>query len=255
MTSSADLATVLLGVIQHYPPEWQETLRTDIARQLFHLDIVRARTSVGDTVVDVGGGLSSFSRGVVELGRKSVLMDDFADDWHADAAAEVLSLYEQSGVSIVSRDVIEDGLGLAAGSVGMFATFDAMEHWHNSPKALFAEVMEALQPGGWFLMGVPNCVNLRKRVTVPLGRGKWSQMAHWYEEPVFRGHVREPDVDDLRYIARDMGLVEVQTFGRNWQGYNNHRGWVRRVTPYVDRVLQRRPTLCSDIYLLGRKVG
>ena len=34
-------------------------------------------------------------------------------------------------------------------------------------------------------------------------------MAHWYEPELFRGHVREPDVDDLRYIARDMGLEDV----------------------------------------------
>ena len=50
------------------------------------------------------------------------------------------------------------------------------------------------------MVGVPNCVNLRKRLTVPLGRGKWSPMADWYEQPSFRGHVREPDAlrDRLR---------------------------------------------------------
>jgi SAM-dependent methyltransferase len=127
-----------------------------------------------------------------------------------------------------------------------------MEHWHNSPKRLFAEVARALRPGGLFLLGVPNCVNLRKRLTVPLGVGKWSAMAEWYEEELFRGHTREPDVGDLYYIARDLGLAEVEVFGRNWAGYaNRHRG-VRVVTPFIDRLLQVRPTLCSDIYVCGR---
>ena len=45
------------------------------------------------------------------------------------------------------------------------------------------------------LLGVPNCVNLRKRITVPLGRGKWvvhGRLAR--QRPTSGGHVREPDV-------------------------------------------------------------
>ena len=78
-------------------------------------------------------------------------------------------------------------------------------------------------------------------------------MADWYDRPVFRGHVREPIVGDLLYIARDMGLVDVTIMGRNWLAYQARNPKVRRAAPYVDRILQRRPTLCSDIYLLGRK--
>ena len=74
---------------------------------------------------------------------------------------------------------------------------------------------------GLFVLGVPNRVNLRKRVFVPFGYGKWSSMKDWYESPVFRGHVREPDVDDLRYIARDLHLRDWQVFGRNWLGYSS----------------------------------
>jgi hypothetical protein len=87
---------------------------------------------------------------------------------------------------------------------------------------------------------------------VPLGIAKWSSMADWYEAKTFRGHVREPDVDDLRYIARDMGLVDVEVMGRNWLGYKNRRPWIRRLTPLVDVPLRVLPTLCSDIYLVGR---
>jgi SAM-dependent methyltransferase len=253
MKANDQSATILHGVLDRYSPEWQANMRPDVARQSFHLDVVADHTAAGDVVVDIGGGLSSFCPGVAAMGRRAVLVDDFVDTWYSEADASISELHERGGVTIVSRDVIADGLGLDAGSAAMVASFDTMEHLHASPKALFAEVMAALRPGGWFFLGVPNCVNLRKRITVPLGRGKWSQMGDWYENPVFRGHVREPDVDDLLYIARDMGLVEVQTFGRNWQGYQHPRPSVRRVIPYVDRIMQRRPTLCSDIYLLGRK--
>ena len=95
-------------------------------------------------------------------------------------------------------------------------SFDSMEHWHHSPKRLFRQVSaQLLKPRGRFVLGVPNCINARKRLSVPLGIGKWSAIEDRYEEPEFRGHVREPDVADLRYIARDMGLKDVQIFGRN----------------------------------------
>jgi SAM-dependent methyltransferase len=90
-------------------------------------------------------------------------------------------VHKELGVDVRSRDVIADGLSLTPSSMDVIATFDSMEHWHNSPKALFGEVMEALKPGGWFFMGVPNSVNLRKRMTVPLGKGNWSHMSDWYE--------------------------------------------------------------------------
>jgi hypothetical protein len=68
-------------------------------------------------------------------------------------------------------------------------------------------LLVALKPGGLFFLRAPNCVILRKRITVPLGVGKWSSMDEWYEREMFGGHIRGPDVGHLRYIARDLGLA------------------------------------------------
>src|SRR5207249_4442450 len=103
-----------------------------------------------------------------------------------------------------------------------------------------------------FVLSVPNCVNLRKRLTTPLGIGGWSRMEEWYEEPVFRGHVREPSVSDLRHIANDMGLTDVSILGRNWLGLSSRSAVVRTLALLSDRVLRLRPSLCSNLYLLGR---
>ena len=103
------------------------------------------------------------------------------------------------------------------------------------------------------MLGVPNCVNLRKRIMVPCGFGAWSLMKDWYEPPVFRGHVREPSVGDLRYIAQDMNLTNVSILGRNWLGYVSRYKTVRAITPLVDGFLAHFPSLCADIYLLGTK--
>jgi hypothetical protein len=58
---------------------------------------------------------------------------------------------------------------------------------------------------------------------------------------------------DLRYIAADLGLRNVRIIGRNWSGYRSRFRAARLLTPPIDRILQCRPSLCSDIYLLGQK--
>ena len=127
-----------------------------------------------------------------------------------------------------------------------------MEHWHQSPKRLFHQMLNSLAPGGLFILGVPNASNLRKRVEAVLGQTEWSSMGEWYERPQFRSHVREPNVRDLRYIARDLGLENVQIIGRNYQGLISS-GAVRMVTRAIDLPLRLFPTLCADIYLVAEK--
>ena len=119
-----------------------------------------------------------------------------------------------------------------------------MEHWnHSLAQGGFPATDRGPEAGRHAFFGVPNCVNLRERIAVPLGAGKWMAVAEWYEKESFRGHVREPDVGDLRYIARDLGLRDVRIFGRNWLGHASRRSWVRALTPMADRVL--RPFPCS----------
>jgi len=110
-----------------------------------------------------------------------------------------------------------------------------------------------MNPLGRFVLAVPNCVNLRKRLTVPLGRGKWSSMKDWYEPESFRGHVREPDVQDLECIAKDLKLQNVRVVGRNWLGHQSTSKLIRTLTGLVGPLIQLRPSLCSDIYLVGEK--
>jgi SAM-dependent methyltransferase len=128
------------------------------------------------------------------------------------------------------RDLVEEGLDLPPETIDVFTIFDSMEHWHHSPKPVFGAVMRALRPGGLFVLSGPNCANLRKRITLLFGRGKWSAMHDWYDAPRFRGHVREPDVEDLRYIARDMDLTQVRILGRNWAGWGSRLRLFRIIT-------------------------
>ena len=100
---------------------------------------------------------------------------------------------------------------------------------------------------------MPNCVNLRKRITVPFGFGKWSSMSSWYEQEKFRGHVREPDVSDLIYMANDIKLTNIKIYGRNWLGLTSNNKFIRVLSRMIDPILKFFPSLCSDLYMVGTK--
>ena len=251
--SGESLPGILREIAGKYPDALRETEShpAQIARIAEHIEWVKESAGVRARVCDIGGGIGLFSIGCAAVGMDSVLLDDFNDPVNREVGAGILDLHRSYGVRVLSMDALAGDFPFAAGSLDAVTTFDSMEHWHRSPKQLFASVMRALVPGGLLIIGVPNCVNLRKRLTVPLGRGKWSTMQLWYEEERFRGHVREPDVDDLRYIAQDIGLTGVRIVGRNWLGYDSPR--LRSVMPLIDPVLRLRPSLCSNIYLIGHK--
>jgi SAM-dependent methyltransferase len=248
-----DIPSKLRQLVRLYPESLQQDQLQDVDRIAYHIELVLETAGPRARVCDIGGGTGLFSLGCAALGLRATLVDDFNDPVNHKHGSSALAPHQQHGVTILSRNVIDDPLEIRPGGFDAITSFDSMEHWHNSPKQLFRTLMGGLKPGGLFLLGVPNSVNLRKRITVPLGRGKWSQMADWYEPDVFRGHVREPDVDDLLYIARDLHLERVRIMGRNWQARRYSSILMRTALPVADLLLRPFPSLCSDLYLLGSK--
>jgi 2-polyprenyl-3-methyl-5-hydroxy-6-metoxy-1,4-benzoquinol methylase len=252
------LRGVLVEVANEYPKSIVDGQIQDVPRIAFNISLAMETAGYKPaselSVCDLGGGIGLFSIGCAAIGfKRVVLIDDFNDAVNHQVGDSVFSLHRKYDVEVISCDVFSRGIGDICTGFDVVTTFDSMEHWHHSPKKLFNDVFAGLNPGGIFILGVPNCVNMRKRITVPLGIGKWSSMQDWYEPEVFRGHVREPDVCDLKYIARDMGLVDVRIIGRNWLGYNSSNKAIRIATKLMDNLLRLKPSLCSDLYMVGKK--
>lgn len=251
---TAKIETRLHELADEYPEPMRAEQHRDVARVSFNISLAISGMDVASTrVCDLGGGVGLFSLGCKGIGcRRSVLVDDFRDGINLARGDSVLESHRRLGVEICSRDVVLEPLAID-GQFDVVTTFDSMEHWHHSPRRLFHEVMGLLRPGGRFVLGVPNCINLRKRITVPLGYGKWSAFKEWYEPDRFRGHVREPDVQDLRSIGADMGLCDIRIIGRNWTGHASPNRITQIAAMLMDAPLRALPTLCGDIYLVGSK--
>lgn len=207
-------------------------------------------------VCDLGGGVGFFAVGCARIGMTATVVDDEEDGCfmeshpHAEGRAKIK---RETPIAFIQRDLIRDGIDFVEGSFDAFTCLDVMEHFHNSPKRLFAQASHALRPGGTFVLVSPNCNDLRHRVTTVLGRGTWSSMEAWYESDVFRGHVREPSISDLRCIARDMGWEVRRILGTNFSAYIHPQPIVRKLAPLWDCFAGWRPSLCGDIALVARK--
>ncbi|NDV63052.1 class I SAM-dependent methyltransferase [Puniceicoccales bacterium CK1056] len=253
-----NITSTLQKIASEYPPEMRKGQQKDVARMAFNVEIALeacAGKQPSDLeICDIGGGIGLFSIGCAVLGcKRSVLIDDFDDPVNHELGPSVLNLHRSKGVEVVTLDVIEKGLEGVQGPFDVITAYDTMEHWHNSPKKLFHEAIQLLKPGGAFILSGPNCANLKKRFSGLFGNSKWSSMDGWYETEKFRGHVREPDVSDLLYIGRDLGLKNLRIIGRNWMGYHSRNSVQRSLTRLMDKPLRLRPQLCSNIYLVGIK--
>jgi SAM-dependent methyltransferase len=200
------------------------------------------------TLWDLGGGIGLLPLAACHLGARATNVDDYQDQISAGVDERLVAFLSKAGVRAVRHDFAD--LVEIDEPVTAVCSMHTIEHMHGSPKAQYHEVKRALAPNGVLMIAAPNAANVRKRISAVLGKTSWSPMSGWYETPVFRGHVREPRVADLEYIANDLGL-SAQIVGKNFIG-SGRPGWrgelVRRISP----LLERRPTLCSDLYLIGQ---
>lgn len=236
-----------------------EVLKWEARRHAFHIGLIlsesaRRQESPGPLrVCDIGGGWGAFACGCASLGMRATIVDDFRDPGaqHTDDPRHRMPAY--FNVSVVRQDLLQEPLPFEATAFDAVTSFDVLEHLHHSPKRLLRSMVDSLRPGGLLVLSVPNCMNLRKRLAFPLGVGQWSPLEEWYEQPLFRGHVREPNLKDLAYIAKDLKLVDIRYLGRNWLGRVSPRAAERRLTAALDRLLTISPSLCSNLYLVGHK--
>jgi SAM-dependent methyltransferase len=220
-------------------------------RVAFDAALVQSHTPPKPTVVDLGGGTGIFASVMGALGGRSILVDDHYDFRGKPIWDTLTAIWEDYGVEVEALDVLADGLGDTDG-VDAITAFHLVEHLHNSPRDMLQDAASRLRPGGVLVIAVPNAANIRKRITTMLRGSPATDFSAWYDDAIFRGHVREPVAADLVAIANDIGLSP-EIIGRNFIGLSSDKRGRRLAAKLSDPLLRRRPSLCSDLYLIGKK--
>lgn len=238
----------LLDTIRQFGDVYDPSVVDSEARR--HLD--EAAFVEGATcVVDIGGGYSPLALLLARRGARVTIVDEYTHPYFRDHG-DHRQFFEEAGVRLVQHDAVGGGkLPFEEDEFDAVVSFDSLEHWHHSPRNLFAELRRVLAPGARVALGAPNAVNLKKRAEVLLGRSNWSTFSDWYDSPIFYGHVREPTVADFRRVAAELDLESWQVVGRNWLGFR-HGGLERFAAGALDSLLRLRPSLCSTLVLTGR---
>jgi len=208
----------------------------------------------GATLLDLGGR-AGFHCLVAQLaGMRTICVDNFSTQYlpsprklHFLKQAEIAA---EHGVRFIEADIVDwDVPANLAFDHAM--THGCIEHLTQSPRRTYRRLSERLPIAGTFVIGAPNAANLLKRFRVPAGRNIFAKLDDWYLRERFHGHVREPILSDLAFIVRDIGLHPKSLIGRNWMKRD-------RFGPFkdvLDRVLQLRPTLCSNLYVVGERLS
>lgn len=232
--------------------------------QLLHeIDVL----SPGKHLLDLGCGTAAFGPVARALGMEVTVVDDFAggggvDPKATEATRKLIEGWKQElGMRVVECDLLAKPLPLESASVDVVTSINSLEHWHHSPKRLFREIVRVLRPRGYLMLVTPNAANLRKRLFALAGKNIWDRLEWWYHDgdPVFRGHVREPIIADLKQIMEWNDIEVLGAYGRNYLGrYSASLGFIppallKSLVMLADRGLRLFPTLCSDIHVVGRK--
>jgi SAM-dependent methyltransferase len=237
------------------------------SRIMFYLEILNRFDLLRKDVrlLDLGGGFSWFAPLAIELGVETIMVDDFAGGGgleeleSAVRAQAILERMRARGIQIHAMDILKDPLPIETESIDIATCFHSMEHWHSSPKPVLQELRRVIRPGGYLLLAGPNALNLRKRITVALGKSNLAPFSHWYDPPVFRGHVREPVVSEFRQMLEWNEFSVRGIWGRNFMAYEGAGltalpRWLRHLlVGSTEPFVQLFPSLCSDIHAIGQK--
>jgi len=93
----------------------------------------------------------------------------------------------------------------------MVMMHDVLEYLHDSPRELLNSLVQLIKPEGLLFITVPNAVNIRKRISILLGKINLTGFGsyYWYPGP-WRGHIREYVRDDLVKLSEYLGLFVVE---------------------------------------------
>jgi len=158
-------------------------------------------------VLDFGSGPCDKTAILALLGHNCVAVDDMQDQWHkeSDNTKKILEFSKKIGIRCInpmesdinSQDVIFD----------MIMLNDVIEHLHESPKDILLSLLSLLKSNGILFITVPNAGNIKKRLSLLIGKTNLPPFETYYWYPgLWRGHIREYVYDDLIKLSSLLDL-------------------------------------------------
>jgi len=160
----------------------------------------------GSAILDFGSGPCDKTVLIQKKGYRCSACDDLSDEWHLkdDNRERIQEYAESNGVSFhLMKDF---DLPYDKCSFDMIMLHNVLEHIVDSPKPIIEKLISLLKDGGLLYVVIPNLANLRKRISLLVGRTNLAPFDLYYHYPgQWRGPKREYVRGDLEKLAKYAG--------------------------------------------------
>ncbi len=204
-------------------------------------------------LLDIGSGPMDKTAMFKFLGFECWAADDLTDPWHQryDNAWKIKEFAQQAGISFFKQTPSEYAVPFEPESFDVVCALGVIEHLHESPRALLNTMGRFVRQDGLLIIAMPNSVNLRKRLSVLMGRTNYPSVdAFYHSAGQWRGHVREYTLSEAAFICKAAGF-EVLT-----QRTFEHLAFTKLSFPLRDIYLMLTsiiPTLGSGLLVICKK--
>lgn len=125
----------------------------------------------------------------------------------------IADLYRKNEIEVISPfDFEKTPLPYEADAFDLVLCQQTIEHLHNSPKSLLAEVFRILRPGGRFLIDTPNIAFYQNRLKLLRGETVHWDLKLYYDyglsiDGEYMGHTREFSIGELKEMLQWAGFA------------------------------------------------
>ena len=176
---------------------------------IFIANLVKRFLPKGGRILDLGCGSLTKAALLALLGYEIHGADDYQDPWHVrdNNVKKLKGFAGNFGIALKVQDV-RHRLEYPENYFDGCMIHDFIEHLHETPRNLLNNAGLVVREGGYLFVSMPNAVNLRKRLSVIMGKSNYPAVEMFYHcIGPWRGHVREYTLPEQDYILRSSGFV------------------------------------------------
>lgn len=208
----SSLKSLLNEVIGVFPEEVKaSTLYQNYYRYLLILKTALPYLQERKKVLDVGAGGGVIPLVLRRAGYECSAIDTWAeyDKTYCNRMGvkeDILERLETNGIEIKSCNIEKEPFPFGDETFDIVFFLDVIEHIHSSPKKVLKEIRRVLVPNGILIMTTVNLCTLKNRLLVLFGRSNYVDLAYWYNNQPFFGHIREYTFQEVERMLRWEGF-------------------------------------------------
>ena len=204
-------------------------------------------------LLDIGSGPMDKTGIFQMLGFDCWAADDLNDPWHLrnNNINKINEYAKNIGIDFYHQNPGEYNIPFEVNSFDVVCSLAVIEHLHESPRGFLNSMGTFARPGGLIVVVMPNSVNLRKRLSVLLGRTNYPPVDMFFNcIENWRGHVREYTLKETEYICRASGFEVLLGTTFEHLAHQQLRTPLRQLCILLGNII---PTLRSGLLVVCRK--